>query len=557
MKILWISDFGGSGYSTASIETINGLLETDSNFEIYLFCINNYHDLEFHTKLLNGSFSHPDKIHIFVPEKNADVCNMPLTDEFNKKLIINEIMGFNDLGVVIKSIEPDICIILNDNKFIESYYKLIKKSKINTKIIAYMPVDCHIFAPGTFNFLEKYDKVLTMSNFAKDEIMKTGFRNEIIVLNHPIPNVFKPISKSEARKLEIYANINKNDLENAFIVLNFNDNTPERKHIELTVKAFAIFMKNNPDANAFLVIKAKRPTLLGTKNVNYDDYLSIYPELNKKIIYINKHLTTDDIKYLYNSVNVAINTSYGEGWGLIACETALCGIPQILPDNTCHKEIFKESCKLIETETLLGNIKKEDKKNVKNIILLFKGVKDHLESGIHEVDIVVNNNFKLNMSILVSERISNSNYAYGMLKLTDNFVFNTGTNNLEDIKVFIRKMAPYGFLIYVETDETFKFLYDEIIKFSWEELVDIYNIEQLKTSSIKSIYESGFVEFRLPKVEKIADMIEYYYKNPDKALEDGIKCQNEILYYNKERIGKELKNILEGFRIKKRVEKVI
>ncbi len=46
------------------------------------------------------------------------------------------------------------------------------------------------------------------------------------------------------------------------------------------------------------------------------------------------------IARLYTSVDAYVSASRGEGFNLPAAEAAACGIPVIVPDNTCHTEIF-------------------------------------------------------------------------------------------------------------------------------------------------------------------------------------------------------------------------
>ena len=48
--------------------------------------------------------------------------------------------------------------------------------------------------------------------------------------------------------------------------------------------------------------------------------------------------------------DVGINTTSGEGWGLTPCEMALCGVPQIIPNNTSYPEIFGKNYDYIKTE---------------------------------------------------------------------------------------------------------------------------------------------------------------------------------------------------------------
>src|SRR5688572_28257140 len=42
--------------------------------------------------------------------------------------------------------------------------------------------------------------------------------------------------------------------------------------------------------------------------------------------------TQDTMRYVYNAIDVQINTANGEGFGLCQLEGMACGTPQILPD---------------------------------------------------------------------------------------------------------------------------------------------------------------------------------------------------------------------------------
>ena len=73
-------------------------------------------------------------------------------------------------------------------------------------------------------------------------------------------------------------------------------------------------------------------------------------------------LTTNDINYgdappdellrsIYLAADVGINTSDGEGWGLVSFEHAACARPQVVPAHTSCKDIWENSAQLIEVAT--------------------------------------------------------------------------------------------------------------------------------------------------------------------------------------------------------------
>ena len=56
----------------------------------------------------------------------------------------------------------------------------------------------------------------------------------------------------------------------------------------------------------------------------------------------------EHLNLIYNAVDVGITTSNGEGWGLVPFEHALCRKPQVVPDHTSCRDIWKNSGMLIE-----------------------------------------------------------------------------------------------------------------------------------------------------------------------------------------------------------------
>jgi D-inositol-3-phosphate glycosyltransferase len=57
--------------------------------------------------------------------------------------------------------------------------------------------------------------------------------------------------------------------------------------------------------------------------------------------------TDRELNLLYNASDVGINTSMGEGWGLVSVEHSAAGAAQIVPDHTACAEIWKGHAELI------------------------------------------------------------------------------------------------------------------------------------------------------------------------------------------------------------------
>lgn len=150
---------------------------------------------------------------------------------------------------------------------------------------------------------------------------------------------FMPINKKGARKL-IGVPID------AFVVGNVNRNQ-SRKRQDLTIRAFADFAKDKP--NARLVLHCVASDAQGWDLEQLGDY---YGCLDKMIfthmMFKNSVASTVELNYLYNSLDVQINTGGGEGWGLTSTEGAACKVPQIVPNWSATKEIWEGHGKLID-----------------------------------------------------------------------------------------------------------------------------------------------------------------------------------------------------------------
>jgi hypothetical protein len=61
-----------------------------------------------------------------------------------------------------------------------------------------------------------------------------------------------------------------------------------------------------------------------------------------KIWTVEGKFSEQDLARFYSACDAYVSASRGEGWNLPACEAASCGIPVIVPNNTCHAELFGE-----------------------------------------------------------------------------------------------------------------------------------------------------------------------------------------------------------------------
>ncbi|MGA1471375.1 MAG: glycosyltransferase family 4 protein [Burkholderiaceae bacterium] len=248
--------------------------------------------------------------------------------------------GSHRIGELVQIIKPDLVFIVNDIWVAITLIDKIQpfKESIGFKTCVYTPIDSYGLFPELLPAIDKWDKLITYTDFAKKEIEKIGYSKPIGVVGHGTDfSKFFPMDKAQCRKELGIA-------EDVFIVFNGNRNQP-RKRIDLTIKGFIKFAKDKPDARLWLNMGAKDmgwELVPLFKRVARDEGY----DATGKLVLTSPHFSThnclpiEQLNKVYNAVDVGINTCLGEGWGLVNTEHASTGVAQVVPDHTSLSEIF-------------------------------------------------------------------------------------------------------------------------------------------------------------------------------------------------------------------------
>ena len=127
-----------------------------------------------------------------------------------------------------------------------------------------------------------------------------------------------------------------------FIVGNVNRNQ-SRKRLDLTIKAFADFAKDKPNARLLLHDPLKTP-----EGWDIQQLAEEYYKIGDKVLLSNETLPIKKLNQLYNTVDVMVNTGGGEGWGLTASESACAKVGQIVPNWSATGEIWADTGILLD-----------------------------------------------------------------------------------------------------------------------------------------------------------------------------------------------------------------
>jgi len=260
-----------------------------------------------------------------------------------------DLLGVGRFSGFVEIIKPDVIFIINDPWLTKHYLEAVKyDEEILKKIVLYIPVDATYLQKLWFKGFDKLGAVVAYTEFGKNEILRADNSFDVKVIPHGVDSgVFYPYSREQA-KMELGLP------EDLFIVLNANRNQP-RKRIDLTIRSFARFAKGKPE-NVKLYLH------MGIQDEGWHlPEMAIRYGIDDRLILTSSTLsplngvTNSRLNTIYNACEIGLNTSHGEGWGLINIEHAITKSAQIVPDSSACREIFSDCGILTKCSTEYTN----------------------------------------------------------------------------------------------------------------------------------------------------------------------------------------------------------
>lgn len=248
----------------------------------------------------------------------------------------SDVYGFAKLPAIIQAERPEAIIAIQDYWIVNQWLDITQQLPYRPRFIAYCPVDGQSPEKHELTRLERADCIVAYTQFAKAEMILAGIDKHIEVIPHGIDHQsFYPIADKAAIREQL--GLSKDD----FIVFNGNRLQP-RKNIEATIEGFCQFAIGKSNVHLYLHSEGIRDGYSVSRI--YSHYRNLYglPEglLIRAAGNAHPNVSTETLNTVYNLADVGINTAAGEGWGLVSCEQALCGIPQIVPEHTVFPEIW-------------------------------------------------------------------------------------------------------------------------------------------------------------------------------------------------------------------------
>jgi hypothetical protein len=176
--------------------------------------------------------------------------------------------------------------------------------------------------------MDACDEIWTTSDWCANVFEDNGYKVDK-VYPHGIDPMWKPYKRPDDGIIKF---------------LHVGEPAP-RKAGQMVVEAFTSLFGNNPQYS--LTIKADRINTTRIYNNFIDKNIIGSPEkLYSNINLITDVLTDEQLVYLYNSHDVLIYPSYGEGFGFIPLQALATGMPTICTNGWAHYEKYLGPLKL-------------------------------------------------------------------------------------------------------------------------------------------------------------------------------------------------------------------
>lgn len=215
------------------------------------------------------------------------------------------------------------------------------QNKKSFKSIFYFPVDCQL-AGRPLADLEFFDSLITYTEYGRTEVLKIRpeLKGKIKVIPHgtDTENFYPVTDISDFGFRASYFGDNKDK----FIIMNLNRNQP-RKDIPNTILAFAqVKARWSFSKKPFLYLHCNPNDPMGHRLYDIMNQLDLkegedymFPPKETQ----NHGTDLKTLNLIYNSVDLYVTTTLGEGWGLGFSESAAVGLPIICPYSTSFMEM--------------------------------------------------------------------------------------------------------------------------------------------------------------------------------------------------------------------------
>jgi glycosyltransferase involved in cell wall biosynthesis len=269
--------------------------------------------------------------------------------------LIGDPYGRDQLPSLLENLQPDVILVHHDPPMYSVHHETLvayRRTHPHARAVVYCPIEWSSMWIDIARSMADADSVVLYNEAGRatfERAFGEGDRPPLSVIGHGVAETFRPLEEldrdASLRSARSAVLEDRPELLDAFIVLNANRNAP-RKRIDISLRAFAEFCPGRDDAHLYLH--------MGMEDVGCD-ILTLASELGIRDRLLTstiapEHPRVDDgrLNEIYNACDVGLNTSTGEGWGLVAFEHGATGAAQIMPNHPSCAELWHDSATLID-----------------------------------------------------------------------------------------------------------------------------------------------------------------------------------------------------------------
>lgn len=207
-------------------------------------------------------------------------------------------------------------------------------------LACWVPVDHQPVPAAVTAFFKEFGaRPIAMSRFGEQELRNVGL-DPLYVPHGVDTNVFQPQDRKAAKEMFGFTD----DQFVIGMVANNAGHTPSRKAFPQAILAFSEFRRKHEDAVLYLHTELSGRRTPQNFGVNIPDLCERYGVPVEAVRYtdpvsMDVGLPIEILASLYSAMDVLLNPSYGEGFGIPIVEAQACGAPVIVTNWTAMPEL--------------------------------------------------------------------------------------------------------------------------------------------------------------------------------------------------------------------------
>jgi glycosyltransferase involved in cell wall biosynthesis len=260
--------------------------------------------------------------------------------------VTGDVLGRSQLPEIVRGVRPDVVLCCHDPALAGVCRQALAGAGVRAPLAAWCPVHWASDGSRRFACLAEVDRLVAFTTFGR-AAFAAAFRG-LVTPPPPLEVIplgvdrgrFRPEGGPAARARARAALFREHRVPgDAFVLLNANRNTA-RKRVDLTLRAFALAARRSArDLRLWLHCSRHDPG---------PDLRGLAAELGMagRVTITGaggEHSPRADrwLNGLYTACDAGINTSQGEGWGLVAFEHAATGAAQLVPGHGATAELWE------------------------------------------------------------------------------------------------------------------------------------------------------------------------------------------------------------------------